>query len=107
LTASRYLQPLRPRQLETEDFGVTFQVYDWTVVLEDIMANIDEGILGGESYTLTLENEGLVMELNEAYELDEDLLTLVEDTIQGIIDGDIMALAEEMMEPEATEEAEG
>lgn len=91
----------------SEEIGVSFQIYDWTVVLEDIMANIDEGILGGESYTLTLENEGLVIEFNEAYELDEEMLTLAEDTIQGIIDGDILALPEEILEPEATEEAEG
>jgi basic membrane protein A len=40
----------------SEDSGVTFQVYHWEVILEEIIANIDEGILGGESYVLTLEN---------------------------------------------------
>ena len=42
--------------------GVMFQVYRWDVVLRDIMASIAEGKLGGEAYTLTLANGGLVME---------------------------------------------
>ncbi|MCB9456984.1 MAG: BMP family protein [Anaerolineaceae bacterium] len=44
------------------DAGVLFQVYRWDVVLRDIMASIAEGKLGGEAYTLTLANGGLVME---------------------------------------------
>jgi len=44
------------------DAGVLFQVYHWEVVLRDIIASIGEGKLGGESYILTLENGGLVME---------------------------------------------
>jgi basic membrane protein A len=44
------------------DVGVMFQVYHWEVVLRDIIAGIQEGKLGGESYTLTLANGGLVME---------------------------------------------
>lgn len=42
--------------------GVMFQVYRWDVVLRDIMASIAEGKLGGDAYTLTLANGGLVME---------------------------------------------
>jgi len=44
------------------EVGVMFQVYRWEVVLKDIIANIGEGKLGGEAYTLTLANGGLVME---------------------------------------------
>jgi basic membrane lipoprotein Med (substrate-binding protein (PBP1-ABC) superfamily) len=77
-----------------EDIGVAYQVYDWTVVLDDIIANIDDGIMGGEAYVLTLENEGLLIEFDEDYELSEELMTLAEETIQGIIDGDIMTLPE-------------
>ncbi|MBE2266617.1 MAG: BMP family protein, partial [Anaerolinea sp.] len=43
--------------------GVLFQVYHWEVVLEDIIANIGEGVLGGESYTLDLENGGLTVDM--------------------------------------------
>ena len=42
--------------------AVAFQVYKWEVILADIIANIQMGVLGGESYVLTLANGGLVME---------------------------------------------
>jgi basic membrane lipoprotein Med (substrate-binding protein (PBP1-ABC) superfamily) len=42
--------------------GVLFQVYKWEVVLRDVIAKIQSGTLGGEAYTLTLANGGLVME---------------------------------------------
>lgn len=90
----------------SEAAGVAFQIYHWEVVLEDIIENIDEGILGGESYTINLENEGLTIEYGD-YELSEELMELAEETIEGIIDGDIQVLPEEVPEPEATEEAEG
>jgi basic membrane protein A len=44
------------------DSGVMFQVYHWEVVLDDMIAAIKAGTLGGESYTLTLQNGGLKME---------------------------------------------
>lgn len=100
----------------SEETGVAFQVYKWEVILMDMIENRAEGILGGEAYTLTLENGGLVMEYNEAFEMDDELMALAEETIQGIIDGDIMPLPEEEEmeemedgeeEPMATEEAEG
>ena len=47
-----------------ENVGVAFQVYKWDVILADIIANINAGVLGGESYTLTLANGGLVMEFS-------------------------------------------
>jgi len=86
------------------EIGVGFQIYNWTVVLEDIIAKVQEGQLGGEAYTLTLENGGLVIEWGE-YELDEELVAEAEEIIQGIIDGEIMALPMEEPSPEATEEA--
>ena len=42
--------------------GVGFQIYKWDVILSQIVDNIGMGVLGGESYTLTLANGGLVME---------------------------------------------
>lgn len=91
----------------SEEIGVAFQVYKWEVILMDIIANMEEGILGGESYTLTLENEGLVMEFDEDMELSDELMELADETIESIVVGAIDPLAEdeEMMEPEATEEA--
>lgn len=55
----------------SEEAGVLFQVYRWDVVLMDIIAKIDEGTLGGESYVLTLENGGLEMVLSEAVAAEE------------------------------------
>ncbi|MCY4147598.1 MAG: BMP family ABC transporter substrate-binding protein [Chloroflexi bacterium] len=43
--------------------GVAFQIYKWDVVLAEIIANIQAGDLGGQSYELTLENGGLVIEI--------------------------------------------
>lgn len=87
--------------------GVAFQVYKWEVVLEDIIADIDEGILGGEAYELTLENGGLEIELSDLREgvTEEDLATLqatVDDYIEKISSGEIVVLPEE---PESTPEA--
>ena len=42
--------------------AVAFQVYKWEVILSDMIAHIQSGVLGGESYELTLANGGLVME---------------------------------------------
>lgn len=80
----------------SEGIGVAFQVYKWDVVLMDIVGNIGEGVLGGESYMLTLENEGLVLEFDADYELGEELMTLVDETVAGIIAGDITPLGGDM-----------
>ncbi|MYE26205.1 MAG: BMP family ABC transporter substrate-binding protein, partial [Chloroflexi bacterium] len=42
--------------------AVAFQVYKWEVILADMINHIQMGVLGGESYVLTLANGGLVME---------------------------------------------
>ncbi len=42
--------------------AVAFQVYKWEVILADMIGHIQMGVLGGESYVLTLANGGLVME---------------------------------------------
>ncbi len=44
------------------DSAVAFQVYKWEVILSEMIAHIQSGVLGGESYVLTLANGGLVME---------------------------------------------
>lgn len=86
--------------------GVLFQVYRFDTILADIIAKVQEGTLGGESYTLTLENGGLEMQLSEALS-EEDAATVQEwvDTLSaGIIDGTIETLP---MAMEATPEAGG
>jgi basic membrane lipoprotein Med (substrate-binding protein (PBP1-ABC) superfamily) len=68
---------------------VASQVYVWPVVLDQIVDQVMEGQLGGEAYALTLENGGLVIEFNEDFELDEEVMTAAEDIIDMIVNGDI------------------
>ncbi len=83
------------------ELGVLFQVYRWDVVLEEIIASIGEGVLGGTAFTLTLENGGLDMQISPM--LDEEATSIVQEFVdgltEGIISGEIMVLP---MEPEAT-----
>lgn len=69
---------------------VANQVYHWEVVLRDVIAKIQSGVLGGESYTINLANSGLVIEYNPDYKLPAEVKTLGDATIKGIIDGSIV-----------------
>ncbi len=71
------------------DLTVVSQVYHWDVVLADMFALIEDGTLGGEAMELTLENGGLVLEYNDAFELDDDLRSAADDAVAGIIAGEI------------------
>ena len=77
---------------------VASQVYHWEVVLEEMLALIDEGVLGGEAFTLTLENGGLVIEFNEEVEFEDEAIEAIEAVIDGIIEGEISPLPMEEME---------
>ena len=65
--------------------------------------NIDEGGLGGEYFMLTLENEGLVMEFDKDFAVSDELMTVAEQTITGIISGEIVPVLE--MEEDMSEES--
>jgi simple sugar transport system substrate-binding protein len=69
---------------------VANQVYDWTVVLDEIISNVKGGHMGGESFELTLANGGLLMEYNPEFDLPADVKTLADETVQGLISGSIM-----------------
>ena len=86
----------------SEDIGVAFQIYQWEVLLLDMISNIQEGILGGEYYKLTLENEGLVMEYDKDFEASEELMAIADATIADIVSGDIVPIPE-MMEADSEE----
>ena len=77
--------------------GVLFQVYRFDVVLEQIIASIQEGVLGGTAFTLTLENGGLDMQISPM--LDEEATAIVQEFVDGlteaIIAGDIVVLPPE------------
>jgi basic membrane lipoprotein Med (substrate-binding protein (PBP1-ABC) superfamily) len=71
------------------DLVVASQVYHWEVILSDMFEQIDSGTLGGEAMGLTLENGGLVIELNGCYELPSDVADGAVGVIEDIIDGTI------------------
>jgi basic membrane lipoprotein Med (substrate-binding protein (PBP1-ABC) superfamily) len=68
---------------------VASQVYDWTVLLKPMIDLIKKGTYGGQAYAITLKNDGLVIEFNDAYKLPAEIKTLGEDAIKGIKDGSI------------------
>lgn len=74
------------------EIGVAFQVYHWEVILTEMIAMVEGGTLGGTSFTLNLENGGLVIEYGPSYQLPEELTALVDSTIQDIIAGKVNVL---------------
>lgn len=71
---------------------VTSQVYDWTGMLREIIANRKAGKLGGSAYTLTLANEGLKMAYNSGYNLPADIRAKADAAAAGIRNGTIKVL---------------
>ena len=71
------------------DIVVASQIYDWTVVLNEIIANVKDGTLGGEAFVITLANEGLVIEYNEAYAVPAEAKAAADAAIAGLVDGSI------------------
>ena len=71
------------------DVVVASQVYRWEVVLEDLVAEIAAGRLGGLTYEIDFANGGLALDYNAAYDLDPAVHRLGDEAIAGIIDGSI------------------
>jgi len=69
------------------DIVVASQVYHWEVILRDMIDKIQDGTLGGEIYEINLENGGLVIEYNDAFDLPADVLDKAEAAIAGIESG--------------------
>jgi basic membrane protein A len=72
------------------DIVVANQVYRWEVVLEDIIELVQAGTYGAKSYRINLANGGEEIVFNPEFELPDEVRTLAEDTITGIIDGSIV-----------------
>jgi len=68
---------------------VASQVYHWEVLLRDIIANIEDGTLGGEIYSIDLANGGLVIEFNDGFDLPADVRAKADAAIAGIESGSI------------------
>ena len=71
------------------DVVVASQIYDWTGTLNDMIAKIQSGELGGTAYSLTLDNGGLKIVYNDAVTVPDDVKAAADAAIQGIIDGSI------------------
>ncbi len=71
----------------------------------DTIKNMDEGVLGGENYMRTLENEGLVMEFDKDFAVSDELMTVAKQTIAGAISGEIVPVLE--MEEDMNEDDSG
>jgi len=68
---------------------VASQVYDWTGILKDLIGKIKTGKLGGETYTLHLNNGGLKIAYNPGYQLPADAKAAGDAAIKAISDGSI------------------
>ena len=68
---------------------VASQVYDWTGMLKDIIAQHKKGVLGGVTYTLTLANGGLKVAFNPAYSLPSSVKAAADAAIKGVASGSI------------------
>lgn len=71
------------------DIVVACQVYDWTVILDEVIALVKDGTYGGKAYAITLDNDGLVIEYNDGFSLPADVKSLGEQAIEGIKNGSI------------------
>lgn len=79
---------------------VASQIYDWTVVLDQIISLTKSGVHGGTAYEITLANGGLRIEYNPSYDLPADVVALADQTAQGIINGTISPLGGPVTQPE-------
>jgi len=68
---------------------VASQVYHWEGIVKEMIALIQDGTLGGQSFKADLANGGEVIEFNPDYTLPAEAKTLAEETIAGIKDGSI------------------
>ncbi len=68
---------------------VSSQVYDWTGMLNSVIAGIKAGKLGGSSYTITLKNGGEKVQFNPGYSLSSTIKAAAQKEISGIENGSI------------------
>jgi basic membrane protein A len=68
---------------------VASQVYDWTIVLRDIIATRQAGVVGGKVYTLSFANGGLRIAYNDQVEVPAEARAAADAAIEAIIAGEI------------------
>jgi len=68
---------------------VASQVYKWEVILRKIINDMDNGVLGGNKYAITLANGGLVIEFNDAYKLPPAVKQIGLDAVEAVKSGKV------------------
>jgi len=68
---------------------VASQVYKWEVILRKIINDMDDGVLGGKKYAVTLANGGLTIEFNDAYKLPPAVKQIGLDAIEAVKGGKV------------------
>jgi basic membrane protein A len=68
---------------------VASQVYDWVPTLKDMIAKIKSGKLGGDVYTLHLNNGGLKIAYNPSYKISDAAKVAGDAAIQSITNGTV------------------
>lgn len=69
---------------------VASQVYDWTGMIKEIIANRAAGTLGGKTYTLQLKNGGLKISYNSGFSLPADVKAAGDKAIEDIKSGAVV-----------------
>lgn len=71
---------------------VACQVYKWEVILKQILTDMDNGVLGGKQYAVSLANGGLVIEFNDKYMLPAEIKAIGMDAVAAIKEGKVTVL---------------
>lgn len=64
------------------------QVYRWEVALQQLVDDINNGVRGGTSYEINLENGGLGIEYGN-WEVPSEITDLVNSTVEQVINGEV------------------
>lgn len=72
---------------------VASQVYDWTAMLRDVIAQHQNGVMGGIAYNLTLENGGLKFAFGDV-EISPELLIAAGNAAEAIVSGELVVARE-------------
>lgn len=72
---------------------IASQVFDWVPVIKDMLAQRENGVLGGVAYNLTLENGGLTFKFGSVG-ITPSVLIAAGNAAEGILSGDIVVARE-------------
>ncbi len=72
---------------------VANQVYQWEVVLQDLVDDVTGGATGGEVYAIDLENGGLTIEYGNV-DADDDMTSAVDAASSAVMAGDVETMVE-------------